>query len=80
MKKRVLPAVLLSLFAGAGATSVNAQQFSSVVVFGDSLSDDGYFRPVLSALGLPPSLVATLGRFTTSPGPVWSELVSNYYG
>ena len=80
LKKRVLPAVLLSLFAGAGATSVNAQQFSSVVVFGDSLSDDGYFRPVLSALGLPPSLVATLGRFTTSPGPVWSELVSNYYG
>jgi outer membrane lipase/esterase len=80
MKKRILPAVLLSLFAGAGATSVNAQQFSSVVVFGDSLSDDGYFRPVLSALGLPPSLVATLGRFTTSPGPVWSELVSNYYG
>ncbi|HUL56836.1 MAG TPA: autotransporter domain-containing protein [Usitatibacter sp.] len=79
-RKRVLPAVLLSLFAGAGATSVNAQQFSSVVVFGDSLSDDGYFRPVLSALGLPPSLVATLGRFTTSPGPVWSELVSNYYG
>src|SRR5579862_147763 len=80
IKKRILPAVLLSLFAGAGATSVNAQQFSSVVVFGDSLSDDGYFRPVLSALGLPPSLVATLGRFTTSPGPVWSELVSNYYG
>jgi outer membrane lipase/esterase len=80
IKKRILPAVLLSLFAGAGATSVNAQQFSSVVVFGDSLSDDGYFRPVLSALGLPAPLVATLGRFTTSPGPVWSELVSNYYG
>ncbi len=80
IKKRILPAVLLSLFAGAGATSVNAQQFSSVVVFGDSLSDDGYFRPVLSALGLPASLVSTLGRFTTSPGPVWSELVSNYYG
>jgi outer membrane lipase/esterase len=80
IKKRILPAVLLSLFAGAGATSVQAQQFSSVVFFGDSLTDDGYFRPVLAALGLPAPLVATLGRFTTSPGPVWSELVSNYYG
>jgi len=80
LKKRILPVVLLSLFAGAGATSVSAQQFSSVVVFGDSLSDDGYYRPFLSSLGLPASLVSTLGRFTTSPGPVWSELVSNYYG
>ncbi|HEY2629468.1 MAG TPA: autotransporter domain-containing protein [Usitatibacter sp.] len=80
LKKRVLPAVLLSLFAGAGATSVSAQQFSSVVVFGDSLSDDGYYRPFLASLGLPASLVSTLGRFTTSPGPIWSELVSNYYG
>jgi len=79
-KKRILPAVLLSLFAGAGATSASAQQFSSVVFFGDSLTDDGYFRPVLSALGLPAPLVSTLGRFTTSPGPVWSELVSQYYG
>jgi outer membrane lipase/esterase len=80
LRKRVLPAVLLSLFAAAGATCVNAQQFSSVVVFGDSLSDDGYYRPFLASLGLPASLVSTLGRFTTSPGPVWSELVSNYYG
>jgi len=80
IKKRILPAVLMSLFAAAGATSVNAQQFSNVVVFGDSLSDDGYFRPFLASLGLPPSLVATLGRFTTSPGPIWSELVTTYYG
>lgn len=80
IKKRVLPALLLSIFAGAGATSVSAQQFSSVVVFGDSLSDDGFFRPYLASLGLPASLVSTLGRFTTSPGPVWSELVTTYYG
>jgi outer membrane lipase/esterase len=25
-------------------------------------------------------VVSTLGRFTTNPGPVWSELVSRYYG
>lgn len=78
-KKRLLPALLLSLFAAA-ATPSQAQQFDNVVVFGDSLSDAGYYRPFLSSLGLPPSLVSLLGRFTTNPGPVWSELVSQYYG
>jgi outer membrane lipase/esterase len=84
-KRRLLPALLLSAFLGAAAPAVQAQQgnpgpFSNVVVFGDSLSDAGYFRPFLASLGLPPSVVATLGRFTTNPGPVWSELVSQYYG
>ena len=82
-RKRLLPALLLSLFAGAAgiaAPVAQAQQFDNVVVFGDSLSDDGYYRPFLAALGLPPQVVATLGRFTTNPGPIWSELVSQYYG
>jgi outer membrane lipase/esterase len=75
----------LSVFLGAAAPAVQAQQgnpgpFSNVVVFGDSLSDAGYFRPFLTSLGLPASVVAQLGRFTTNPGPVWSELVSRYYG
>lgn len=79
-QKRVLPALLLSLFAGTAATSAGAAQFSGVYVFGDSLSDAGYYRPVLAALGLPAPVVAQLGRFTTNPGPVWAELVSTYYG
>lgn len=79
-KNRVLPALIFSLFAAAAAPSASAQQFSSVVVFGDSLSDAGTFRPVLAASGLPASLVATLGRFTTNPGPIWAELVSQHYG
>ena len=79
-RQRLLPALLLSLFAGAAAPSTQAAQFSNVVVFGDSLSDAGYFRPFLAGLGLPPQVVATLGRFTTNPGPVWSELVSQFYG
>jgi outer membrane lipase/esterase len=78
-RKRLLPALLVSLFAAAAPAS-EAAQFSNVIVFGDSLSDAGYFRPFLASLGLPPQLVATLGRFTTNPGPVWSELVSTYYG
>lgn len=79
-KKRVLPALLLSVFTGLSAPATEAAQFSGVYVFGDSLSDAGYYRPYLASLGLPASVVATLGRFTTSPGPVWSELVSTYYG
>src|SRR5690348_15863367 len=82
-RKRLLPALLVSLFAGAAglaAPAAQAQQFDNVVVFGDSLSDAGYFRPFLASLGLPPQVVATLGRFTTKPGPVWSELGSQYYG
>ena len=80
MKTRILSALLaLSAFIGL-ATPAQAQQFSQVIVFGDSLSDAGYFRPVLGAAGVPASLLPSLGRFTTAPGPVWSELVAAYYG
>ncbi|APV52105.1 hypothetical protein BWI17_21995 [Betaproteobacteria bacterium GR16-43] len=78
--KRIIPALVVSLFATLGAAQSQAAQFSNVYVFGDSLSDAGYFRPFLTSLGLPSTLVATLGRFTINPGPVWSELVSQHYG
>ncbi|MGZ5048181.1 MAG: hypothetical protein ACXWF0_13130, partial [Usitatibacter sp.] len=82
MKKRVLPALLLSMFAGAMAPSASAQlaHFSGVYSFGDSLSDAGYYRPFLLSLGIPPATVAQLGRFTTNPGPVFTESLSNFYG
>jgi outer membrane lipase/esterase len=81
MKKRVLPALLVSMF-GALAPAANAQlaHFSNVYAFGDSLSDAGYYRPFLLSLGIPPSVVAQLGRFTTNPGPVFSESISTFYG
>jgi outer membrane lipase/esterase len=79
-KKRVLPALVLSLFATAGSLQAQGAQFSNVVIFGDSLSDAGYYRPFLAAAGVPSPLVSQLGRFTTNPGPVWSELISQYYG
>ncbi len=79
-KKRIIPALVFSLFAAFGSAESGAAQFSNVYVFGDSLSDAGYFRGFLASLGLPPSLVATLGRFTINPGPVWSELVAAHYG
>jgi len=79
MKARLLSA-LIGAFTVLCGLPAAAQQFSQVVVFGDSLSDAGYFKPVLAASGVPPSLLTILGRFTTAPGPVWSELVSAYYG
>jgi outer membrane lipase/esterase len=79
-QKRVLPALLLSLFAATAAPDASAATFSNVYVFGDSLSDAGYYRPFLASVGLPAATVAAMGRFTTNPGPVWSELVATYYG
>jgi outer membrane lipase/esterase len=80
MKARFLSALLVVSAVLGFSAPTQAQRFSQVVVFGDSLSDAGYFRPVLGALGVPASLLPTLGRFTTAPGPVWSELVAAYYG
>src|SRR5258706_7561759 len=79
VKKRLIPALVASALA-IGAPAAQATTFSGVYVFGDSLSDSGFFRPVLVAGGLTPAQAAAVGRFTTNPGPVWSELVASYYG
>ena len=78
-KKRVIPALIASAML-LGASQAQAVQFTGVFVFGDSLSDAGYFRPFLSAVGIPAAAAAGLGRFTTNPGPVWSELIVQNYG
>jgi outer membrane lipase/esterase len=79
-KKRLVP-ILVAAALGAGlATKASAEGFSGVVAFGDSLSDAGYYRPFLASIGIPAATVATLGRFTTNPGPIWSENVSRFYG
>jgi outer membrane lipase/esterase len=80
MNTRFVRALLGAFAIVCAALPAQAQRFSQVIVFGDSLSDAGYFRPVLGAAGVPASLLPTLGRFTTAPGPVWSELVAAYYG
>jgi outer membrane lipase/esterase len=76
--KRLLPALVATALT-FGATAANALTFSGVYVFGDSLSDSGFFRPAL-AQALGPAAAANLGRFTTNPGPVWAELIASYYG
>ena len=78
-KKRVIPALIASAMI-MGAPAAQAVQFSGVFVFGDSLSDAGFFRNFLVAIGTPAATAAGVGRFTTNPGPVWSELIAQAYG
>ena len=78
-KKRVIPALIASAML-MGAPTAHAVKFSGVFVFGDSLSDAGFYRPFLVAIGTPSATAAGLGRFTTNPGPVWAELIAQTYG
>lgn len=79
-KKRLLPALVFAAVTAFASPATQAAQFSGVYIFGDSLSDAGYYRPFLLSLGIPAATVNQLGRFTTNPDPVWSELVSQFYG
>jgi phospholipase/lecithinase/hemolysin len=52
--------------------------FSQTVFFGDSLTDSGFYQPILvDAAGRRRSIVA---RFTTNPGLVWAEFLADFYG
>ena len=75
IKSKLLPA-LVTAALGAIAAPAQAAQFTGVYIFGDSLSDAGYYRPGLAALLGSQAAANAVGRFTTNPGPVWSELVS----
>ena len=75
MPSRPLRAALaVALAAAATAPAFADDTFSRTVFFGDSLTDSGYFRPLLGQQG------AVIGRFTTNPGLVWSERVADRYG
>lgn len=52
--------------------------FSQTVFFGDSLTDGGYFRPLLVGMLGPNG--AVIGQFTNNPGYVWSQYLADYYG
>jgi outer membrane lipase/esterase len=63
-----------TLLAGAIALALSAPaaaQFSNAIFFGDSLSDSGNYKSQL-----PPGT----GKFTTNPGPVWSEVFAQNFG
>jgi outer membrane lipase/esterase len=63
-----------TLVAGAVALALStpaAAQFTNTYFFGDSLTDNGSFKP-----GLP----AGTGLFTTNPGPVWAQVFAEGFG
>lgn len=66
--------LLAALVVVACATGVRAQEYSDVVVFGDSLSDSGNVAQGLQ-LELPPG-----SSFITNPDPVWAEHVAQAFG
>jgi outer membrane lipase/esterase len=56
---------------GLAASGTASAQFSNAYFFGDSVSDSGNFKSQL-----PPGT----GKFTTNPGPVWSEVFAERFG
>lgn len=77
-KYRPIRSLLAAALALAAAPAL-AQDgtFSQTVFFGDSLTDAGFFTPLLVQQN---PQAAVLGRFTTNPGLVWSEFLADYYG
>ena len=67
-------ALLIAVAIVACASGARTQEYSAVVVFGDSLSDSGNMAQGLP-LGLPSG-----SSFTTKPDPVWAELVVQTFG
>src|SRR3546814_17579698 len=63
--------------AAAPAFAQGDSPYSNTVFFGDSLTDAGYFRPVLLQVVGPSG--ALIGKFTTNPGLVWSEYLAQSY-
>ncbi|MDA5337271.1 autotransporter domain-containing protein [Stenotrophomonas maltophilia] len=71
-RKRILIAALLSAIA---PSALAQSPYSRTVFIGDSLTDSGYFRPLL-----PEGVRPVTGQFTTNPGWVWSQHLADYYG
>jgi len=73
--RNALTAAVLAATAAIAAPASAAGPYTQTVFFGDSLTDSGFFRPLL-----PLSVRPVTGQFTTNPGLVWSQWVADYYG
>ncbi|WP_306118408.1 MULTISPECIES: SGNH/GDSL hydrolase family protein [unclassified Roseitalea] len=70
MKHSLKSRLIAALAAGILVTSgVAAQEVGPVYVVGDSVNDTGTFAPV-----------TLTGRFTTTPGLLWTEIVAGAFG
>ena len=78
MRPLARTALAVALAAAALPALAQQGQFSRTVFFGDSLTDAGYYRPVLiRSIGPSGGLV---GQSTTNPGFVWAQHVAEHYG
>ena len=73
--RNTLSVALLAASAALALPASAAGPYTQTVFFGDSLTDSGFFRPLL-----PASVRAVTGQFTTNPGFVWSQYLADYYG
>lgn len=73
-RTRYLAGAIVAALLFSASASAATQQFSQVVVFGDSLSDNGNIS-LASAPGIQPPL-----RFTTNPGTTTAENVATGLG
>jgi outer membrane lipase/esterase len=73
--RNLLTAAVLAATAALAAPASASGPYSQTVFFGDSLTDSGFFRPLL-----PLSVRPVTGQFTTNPGFVWSQWLADYYG
>lgn len=73
--KRPLRSLMAVAIALAAVPAMAQSPYSRTVFIGDSLTDAGYFRPLLPAAVQP-----VTGQFTTNPGWTWAQHVANYYG
>lgn len=72
---RPIRTMLAAALALAAAPAFAGGPYSQTVFFGDSLTDAGFFRPLL-----PLTVRPVTGQFTTNPGLVWSQHVADFYG
>ena len=73
--KRPMRALLATALAVAAMPTLAGGPYTQTVFFGDSLTDSGFFRPLL-----PASVRPVTGQFTTNPGFVWSQYLADFYG
>ena len=74
-KLRPLRSLMAVAIALAAAPAMADATFNQTVFIGDSLTDSGYYRPLL-----PAEAQVLVGRFTTNPGWTWAEYLADYYG
>jgi outer membrane lipase/esterase len=76
LSKRPIRSLMAAAIALAALPAMAGESpFTRTVFIGDSLTDSGYFRPLL-----PADVRPVTGQSTTNPGWEWAQWVADYYG